>query len=387
MLGTLGIVLTSAVLIFPAAVIAQDNVLARYPIIDRNGFDKPVEAGSVMAPAGWQMQGGIVWRYDPCVQTTYGVALSVISPDGARSLTIHDVPGWTAVYQATNGMTPEQTQLPATTGMPQCVAPSYGSLGEFFRGHVPTMAPDAQVLEMRSRPDIIELSRAKGQMLPPTVEMAGVTINSWTEAGEALISFTVNGQPFRADLVCMIHFKQTDFPIAITQQQYSPPSIQRLLEGRPYCVSQAAPDGQLSFPLTDAFLKSVDASQQWQAQVQQAGRPRSGGSSATGPSDDWKAVAARTGINVDTANAVNNSIMGVGQAQADSFNTINGQITKNILGVENYVDPTTGNTVQLDNSYTNAWSTGDGGFIQSNNPNFNPNVELGIEARPMTPVE
>ena len=36
-----------------------------------------------------------------------------------------------------------------------------------------------------------------------------------------------------------------------------------------------------------------------------------------------------------------------------------------------------GNKIELTSGYTNAWSKGDGSYLMSNNPAFDPNVELG----------
>ena len=47
-----------------------------------------------------------------------------------------------------------------------------------------------------------------------------------------------------------------------------------------------------------------------------------------------------------------------------------------LRGVENYTDDS-GNKIELTSGYTNAWSKGDGSYLMSNNPAFDPNVELG----------
>ena len=34
----------------------------RAEIIDRNGFEKPIVAASLMIPVGWSTEGGVVWQ-------------------------------------------------------------------------------------------------------------------------------------------------------------------------------------------------------------------------------------------------------------------------------------------------------------------------------------
>ena len=47
-----------------------------------------------------------------------------------------------------------------------------------------------------------------------------------------------------------------------------------------------------------------------------------------------------------------------------------------LRGVDSWTDAD-GNKIELTSGYTNAWSKGDGSYLMSNNPAFNPNVELG----------
>jgi hypothetical protein len=51
----------------------------------------------------------------------------------------------------------------------------------------------------------------------------------------------------------------------------------------------------------------------------------------------------------------------------------NQQFGQYLRGVENYKDDN-GNTIELTSGYTNAWSKGDGSYLLSNNPAFDPNV-------------
>ena len=54
-----------------------------------------------------------------------------------------------------------------------------------------------------------------------------------------------------------------------------------------------------------------------------------------------------------------------------------------ITNVDRYTDPVTGDEVQMDNRYDHAWRAADGTYFQSNDPNLNPYVDLGIEAEEM----
>jgi len=51
------------------------------------------------------------------------------------------------------------------------------------------------------------------------------------------------------------------------------------------------------------------------------------------------------------------------------------QFSEYLRGVDSWTDEG-GNKVELTNGYTNAWSKGDGTYILSNNPAFDPSVEF-----------
>jgi hypothetical protein len=71
------------------------------------------------------------------------------------------------------------------------------------------------------------------------------------------------------------------------------------------------------------------------------------------------------------------------ESRNDSSDAIQRQTVDGINNVDRYTDPVTGNEVQLDNRYDNAWRANDGTYIQSNDPNLNPQVDLGVEAEQM----
>jgi hypothetical protein len=59
-------------------------VLERFRILDQMGFDRPVEAMSVLVPRGWRTEGGIRWRgINECRGEMVNWQVSATSPDGA----------------------------------------------------------------------------------------------------------------------------------------------------------------------------------------------------------------------------------------------------------------------------------------------------------------
>jgi hypothetical protein len=60
---------------------------------------------------------------------------------------------------------------------------------------------------------------------------------------------------------------------------------------------------------------------------------------------------------------------------AGSTEEINSQFSQYLRGVDSWTDDN-GNKVELTSGYSNAWSRSDGSYIMSNNPAFDPNVEV-----------
>jgi hypothetical protein len=71
--------------------------------------------------------------------------------------------------------------------------------------------------------------------------------------------------------------------------------------------------------------------------------------------------------------------------QQSAYDRINERFSRYIRGVESYRDPFRGRDVELPSGYREAWVSGRGEYLLSNDPNFNPNVGDTVEWRPMNP--
>jgi len=64
-------------------------VLERVRLLDSQGFDKPVEAMSLLAPRGWKTDGGVTWgNWNGCRGEMVTWRMSSVSPDGAIRIDI-----------------------------------------------------------------------------------------------------------------------------------------------------------------------------------------------------------------------------------------------------------------------------------------------------------
>jgi hypothetical protein len=64
-------------------------VMERLRLIDPMGFDRPVEAMSVLVPRGWRSEGGVQWKsVNGCRGEIVTWQMKVVSPDGAITLQV-----------------------------------------------------------------------------------------------------------------------------------------------------------------------------------------------------------------------------------------------------------------------------------------------------------
>ena len=73
------------------------TVLERVRFMDASGFEQPAEAFSVLLPRGWSHEGGIVWKgLQECRGEMVGARWSATSPDGAIRVRAFPVHAWAA---------------------------------------------------------------------------------------------------------------------------------------------------------------------------------------------------------------------------------------------------------------------------------------------------
>ena len=64
------------------------------------------------------------------------------------------------------------------------------------------------------------------------------------------------------------------------------------------------------------------------------------------------------------------------RAQQEIQDRLASSYSQSVRGLQTYVDPSSGGRVELTGGYSQAWSNGRGEYILSDDPNFNPAVQL-----------
>ena len=341
---------------------AQHLRLERVPVMDHHGFDPPLSAFSFLLPQGWQPQGGVTWNDGNfCNQAGFNFDWQATSPDG-----MHGVQVLPQIYWAS-----QPSLVPQAQG--NCIVGGFSSVEELITRLVPHYWPGTRILAYRSRPDILEQTGLQAQQ----EQLYDVRITQTVDAGEALIGYTVNGREMRRTI--MLAMRNTQMDLAMPDLQIpGMPTIQapRTFTGNTMPgFSAFAPDGQLNFKLAEMMRNSVEFNPKWRAAITEH-MQRIAAIAAKG-ADDRRRIIAQTHADISSilSSAYQNRSAVTDRLQRESSETI--------LGVETYRDPSTGGTIQLDNTYEHAWQMQDGSYVLTNDDLWEPQEN----ARKLQPLQ
>jgi hypothetical protein len=198
-------------------------------IIDATGFAEPVTAATVVVPASWRTQGGVLWnRGTNCVTNKVRVEWRARSRDDLLGFEI--MPGYTWQVQGT------QIQ------MNPCPAQPFRSTREFLEAVVQQRRAGARVLQYRDRPDMAaERAAQAGAQASPQMR-------SRIDAGQVLIAYQSDGVEFRELLGTSVVFSEMQGNI---------------VGGAGLVFAHRAPNGRLDFAAADRLASSFRMDKQW----------------------------------------------------------------------------------------------------------------------------
>ena len=354
------IVLVVLFAVFPAGTsyAAEENALPdgvvrvqKAVIIDQSGFGQPMPAATLMIPAGWKAQGGIVWQQNNagCGPRTPHINWMATSPDGISALQLFPEENWSGHNMMHQGMV--QSQCPNVT---------ITDMEQFVVRYAQRLRPGAQIENYRERADLVQEAQ---RFLQPQQPVYGMESNQWVGAGEAFVTYAVNGQKVQELIGAVALFNYTrmsDGMGGVTETLYISTA-----PGYAY----RAPAGELDLDKIEMIRRSYKTHPAWQAQMNQHNAIMAGIAA--------KGAADRARIRSE-ANAEIQRMQQEGwENYTQSMDRNSREFQEYIRGTETYNDPS-GGTVQLDNNYDHAWALDDGSYILSNDPGFDPSKDLGL---------
>lgn len=330
-------------------------------IIDRNGFGQPMVAATMMIPVGWKTDGGIVWSQNMsgCGPNVPHINWTASAPDGSSAIQYMPEEKWSG----------HNMQYP---GMQQGPCPNVRVTDprQYITQYVQRVRPNARMLDYRERTDIVD---GVAKMMPPTMpDSYGIQTRQWIGAGDVLLGYELQGREMRELVGVVAIFSKTQMAdgmggVMETYSTFALPSF-----------SYRAPEGQLDFDKAAMLRNSYRADPSWSAKINQF--------HANIARTNAKGAADRARIRSQTNREISDMQMDSWRKQQESSDRGTREFNEYISGVETYDDPINGGSVQLDNTYDNAWQLNDGTYVLTDDPSFNPYAATGQDGQRLEPT-
>lgn len=349
----------------PRLATAAPEGMQRAVIMDNNGFERPLPAYYVQIPAGWQASGAVKWDIQSgCDATMISPVWMARSADGSQMVEIMQRH---ASHYSTNIFADSFTNCPV---MP------LRNIREYLHYVASTRHPHAKVLDYRDRPDLA----AKVPIFPSfDIPGGGIESFSYGDAGEILIGWEENGRAVREAIVSLgiSGGKTAQVPMAGMHH-----GVYVLTNG---AVALRAPDGQLDLALLEQIRQSIKPDPEWDARIAKGVQQRMD-IQREGNQIAMDEIRKRGQIQYQTQQEISAMQQNTWQNTSATSERIQNRTIDGIREVQPYYDPVRGTPIEVDNRYQYLWRLSDGTYFQTNNPNFNPATELGIDGQQLQQV-
>jgi hypothetical protein len=330
-------------------------ILKRFRIEDKYGFTQPLEVSSFVLPASWQVNSSVEWDgTKKCFPEMIQVSFKATSPDGAYELILFPV---TQFDWSTDAV---QLDAMRRGFYPHAcyIAQPTDAAGYIKNGLAPYV--NAQVKSATVIQELQQQMDAGAIKMTNTARQAGNNAYSHRgSAAEGVLQFTdgKEGLAFCTIMQTIVTMPGTQGGMASNIQCYA---------GMRIVLKYQAGNNEMARKIMSTFFSSTRLNPQWFGGVQ----AYYAAVTSNAQNQLWKQIQ----ITQQAQQEIGNNIIRSWEAKnSNAAGDNNQQFGQYLRGVENYKDDN-GNTIELTSGYTNAWSKGDGSYLLSNNPAFDPNV-------------
>jgi hypothetical protein len=337
-------------------------LLKRFRITDQSVLSQPVEVSSFVLPADWQVTGGVEWNgLNKCIPEMVKASMQAKSADGAYELTYFPTTqfDWSDDPVYLDAMKRGFNPHACTIAQPVDAA---GYINNYIAPYF-----NAEVISANTIDALQQQMDAAAQQMTNTAIQAGN--NAYTHSGTAAEGKLKCADGKEALTYCTIMQTLVSLPGTqggITASYYNYVSMRVVLKYEPGNEAEAR-------KIISTFFTTARINPVWAEAVQRFFYAVTKGAQDEG----WKQIQ----ISYKAQQEISENIVRSWEARNNSSNTvgstedISAQFSQHIRGVESWTDDN-GNKVELTSGYSNAWSRGDGSYVMSNNPAFDPNVSI-----------
>lgn len=315
-----------------------------------------MKAMSIFIPAGWNASGGIVWQQKtaPCGPNGTRVEWRAVSPDGVSAIELLGEESWSG-----NNL---GVQMPQQS----CPNVTVTNVKDYLNWYVQRVRSGALVLDYRDRPDLVESIK----YLNRSETTFSGELRSWVEGGEVLLAYEVNGREMRESIAMVVVFSLSRMAGVMPGEVRDFLTIAALP-----ALAVRFPHGQLDFKLAETILRSIKSDPEWSAEMAVHNQKMAGIAA--------KGAADRHAIRMKTAQEIAEiNRQGYENRQASNDRS-HEEFVQSIRGVDTYVDTTSNERIELPDTHDHIWRLNDDTYIFTNDINFDPNRDLGLEGREM----
>ncbi len=360
----LTLIISAGVAAQPAAGPSREGALRveRVEFVDRQGFEKPLVAATILIPAGWRSQAGVEWNIRQTCGAAQGLRLAASAPDDSERIELLPGEAWAASNQ----------------GRPvgDCAPARFRDAREYLAAWAQRHRPGAAWLEYQPRLD-------KSQA-PVQSQSAGSGIRQWSDAGQALIAYSRGGVETHETLVAVVWFTESQFA------GLQPGQALHMLHGQSRGVlAWRAAKGRLDMRQFNAVWDSYRLNPEWRSRITAGNNQMASDNAQTQArvsqihaetARQTLAEVAKRGANRARTQAELADIQaGIHRDRDASTDRMQNERVKAIREVQTYVEPRSGKVIELPSHYAHAWRLKDGSYLLTDNPNFKPLRDLGLD--------
>ena len=354
--------------------------LRQHTLVDKGMGNMP--SHKILVPAGWKVEGGGWWAGQGYYSVLPSHDVTVTSPEGVEVELSPEI-GFKHFQANPNSgfnLPPQQTGQ-ADGGYPVMEMPEgpEGWRQWLLQTGMPQAYPDATNVQVRDIGIVQELQPVMQQLVGPLQQNAaqqnqmnqqmGMPGGNFADGAFYAVNLTFERDGRRWEQLTLVGVYWLGSTMEYGRQLWW-----GMLPGRTFTV----PEGKLAtyLPTLVAVADSLQTTPQW-AQMKHEHAAKLAGISAKGARD--RAEIARKGMeNVRRINQETSDII-AGGYDANSGMSAQRKFVNSIHEVDDYADPTSGNTVQLPSGYESVYSNSRGEYLLTNDVLNDPNT-LNLDA-------
>jgi hypothetical protein len=340
----------------------------RARIMDKVGFEQPVEAFSILIPENWKFDGGIMWNPPGSSCAGINQGMKAVSHDGLYSFEMMPNYMWSFITDPQVAQFQQQQQFP-----------KYCSYGEpmnadaYFKiVFAPTELGNPQVISIKENTSGTKTLQESNEKTRQELMRYGASqVNFYPSGIYATVKWANNSE---AIIICGVNIIETTIPNIYNgsySKSFTSVASERIVFMYPTGENEKAAN-MLSVMMgsirtNTAWKNAVDNF--WLAIRQQSNTVHIG---KIRMMDEQTRQIGNAAIKQGQQNLNNmDANMRSWEATQQSQDRIHTNFVKAIREVENYQDET--GKIELSSGYNHAWSRSDGSsFIMSDDPNFDP---------------